>query len=108
MYVCMYVWMCGCVCRGVCMYVCRFMYMYFTRNCIFFSGNTTCETNPDDNACYCVLDSTKDTDNWFLARWHCDNIYGTLVDINAANVNTFVHNLTESARYRVTKIVFDF
>ena len=67
--------------------------VFHTQILLSYAGQPTCETNPDDNACYCVLDSTKDTNNWFLARSYCQDINGTLVDIDEAKVNTFVYKL---------------
>ena len=84
----------------VCKLSCYSLYMFYMKVILWsFTGQPTCETNPNDNACYCVLDSAKDTDNWFLARSYCEDVNGTLVDIRAANDNTFVQNLLGNARY---------
>ena len=83
---------------GAIFFSCFYIHVFHTQILLFFAGEPTCEINPDDNACYCVLDSTKDTNNWFLARSYCQDINGTLVDIDAADVNTFVNNLMSSAR----------
>ncbi|XP_072026656.1 macrophage mannose receptor 1-like [Amphiura filiformis] len=56
------------------------------------SPSYTCESNPNDNNCYCVLNS--DTNNWFLARWNCRHyLMGELVDIVSAVDNAFIQNL---------------
>ncbi|XP_072026657.1 uncharacterized protein [Amphiura filiformis] len=59
----------------------------------------TCETNPNYNKCYCVLDSpTWDTDNWFLSRSYCrQQLNGELVDITSGADDTFITDLLVNA-----------
>ena len=92
-------WHCAFYSYPILVQFCTSLYRIYTKIILSFVGQPrACETNPSDNACYCVLDDTKDTDNWFLARWHCYEINGTLVDVNTANDNTFVQDLLTSAK----------
>ena len=71
----------------------------FTGQTTSASSSYTCDTNSDDDNCYCVLDAGSDTNNWFVARSQCrQNVNGDLVDVVSDSVNTFVTNLLITAK----------